>query len=100
MKNNNIEFYNNEISSCELALIINNYDYQLYDLLNKAKMEIINEDYFENNNFNINIRCDINDSLDVYISYKNIEKIELFNSFIEKFIEYLKCGGDLEWIFF
>ena len=75
MKNNNIEFYNNEISSCELALIINNYDYQLYDLLNKAKMEIINEDYFENNNFNINIRCDINDSLDVYISYKNIEKL-------------------------
>lgn len=73
MKNNNIEFYNNEISSCELALIINNYDYQLYDLLNKAKMEIINEDYFENNNFNI--RCDINDSLDVYISYKNIEKL-------------------------
>ena len=94
MKNNNIEFYNNEISSCELALIINNYDYQLYDLLNKAKMEIINEDYFENNNFNI--RCDINDSLDVYISYKNIEKIKLFNSFIEKFIEYLKCGGDLK----
>lgn len=90
-RNYNIEFYNNKINSCELVLIINNFDYKLYDLLNKAKLEIANENYYKNNNYNINIRCDINDYLDIYISYKNIEKIELFNSFIGKFIKYLNA---------